>query len=358
VCRVEPRAGVRTGRAPGRTNAPSPGPAVRRVEPQPARATTSVEPRPCRSPASTPRRSARRPADGFDRRSAGSGDGAPARRGAPRASPAGESARLGAPRRAGGATAGHRLQCALDGDALVVAHLLAARIVVVRLAGQLVGVLGQALPRAVAAPQLVGRRELVETQKTLDGGRVARAVVEQEAVAVGREDERHVERGSVGQGLLHAAADGMGVVLGLDDREGEIGLVEEQVVGPLLLAAGGQLAANDDAAGRERVLAADLGMPVPPRRGEGGRDVVLADLRLVEGPLVGHRPSTELDAPPPWRALADRWTSMRAPSISRRSRCGRRVAQHRGRSRLPAARRTCLDCRDCRPERASRRSGR
>ena len=58
------------------------------------------------------------------------------------------------------------------------------------------------------------------------------------------------------EALLHAVADAVGIVLGLDQRERDVGLVIEDVVGALGLAAGDQLAANDDPA---------LGESRPPR---------------------------------------------------------------------------------------------
>ena len=48
------------------------------------------------------------------------------------------------------------------------------------------------------------------------------------------------------------------VVLGLDQRDRDVRLVVEDVVGPLGLAAGDQLAAHDDAALGEADLLADL----------------------------------------------------------------------------------------------------
>ena len=68
-----------------------------------------------------------------------------------------------------------------------------------------------------------------------------------EAVAVGGEDERDVEGFGVVQGLLHAVADAVVVVLGLDDGDRDVGLVVEDVIGALRLAARDQLPADDDA---------------------------------------------------------------------------------------------------------------
>lgn len=48
--------------------------------------------------------------------------------------------------------------------------------------------------------------------------------------------------------MLHAVANGVYIVLGLNDRDGQVWLVVEDVVRPLLLAARVHLAAHDDAA--------------------------------------------------------------------------------------------------------------
>ena len=85
---------------------------------------------------------------------------------------------------------------------------------------------------------------------------LAGAVVEEKGVAVGGEDERDVEGRGVLQGLLHAVADAVVVVLCLDQGDGDVRLVVENVVGTLGFAAGDELAADDDPA---------LGESRPPR---------------------------------------------------------------------------------------------
>ena len=114
----------------------------------------------------------------------------------------------------------------------------------------------------------------------------AGAVVENEAVAVGGEYEGDVERFGVVERLLHAVADAVLVVLGLDDREGNVGLVVENVVGALGLATCDQLAADDDAALGETDLLADLVHFVPAGAAEGGRDELGADVAFGEASLV------------------------------------------------------------------------
>ena len=85
---------------------------------------------------------------------------------------------------------------------------------------------------------------------------------------------------------MHAVADAVCVVLGLDDREGNVGLVVEDVVGALGLTASDQLAANDDAALGEADLLADLVHLVPAGPAEGGRDELGADVAFGEGSFV------------------------------------------------------------------------
>ncbi len=61
--------------------------------------------------------------------------------------------------------------------------------------------------------------------------------MEHEAVAVRGEHEGNVERRRIVEALLHAVADAVGVVLGLDQRERDVRLVVENDVGLLGLAA-------------------------------------------------------------------------------------------------------------------------
>src|ERR1700680_4579525 len=67
------------------------------------------------------------------------------------------------------------------------------------------------------------------------------AVVEDEAVAIGRKNKRNIEGYGIVQGLLHAVADAVVVVLGLDDGDRDVGLVIKDVIGALGLPAGYQL---------------------------------------------------------------------------------------------------------------------
>ena len=78
----------------------------------------------------------------------------------------------------------------------------------------------------------------------------------------------------------------MGIVLGLDDRDGNVRLVVEDVVGALGLSARDQLATHDDAALGEAHLLADLQHLVPPRPAQGRRDELGADVPFGQVSLV------------------------------------------------------------------------
>jgi hypothetical protein len=68
---------------------------------------------------------------------------------------------------------------------------------------------------------------------------------------------------SIGERLLHAVADGAGVVLGFNDGKGEVGLVVENIVGTLLGAARVELAPDDDYSGGKGDFFPNLAMEVP-----------------------------------------------------------------------------------------------
>ena len=107
------------------------------------------------------------------------------------------------------------------------------------------------------------------------------AVMENKAIAVGREHKRDVQGHRVVEGLLHSVADAMVVVLGLDDGDGDIGLVIK-VISALGLAAGNELSPDDDASLREGDLFTYLHHPVPTRAFNCGTYELGADIALAE----------------------------------------------------------------------------
>ena len=110
--------------------------------------------------------------------------------------------------------------------------------------------------------------------------------MEDEAVAVGGEDEGDIE----GCGVIEAPAAcrrrRVVVVLGLDEGDRDVGLVVEDVVGAFGLAAGDQLAADDDPALGEADLLANLGHLIPARLLDGRGDELGADVAFAEELLV------------------------------------------------------------------------
>ena len=122
--------------------------------------------------------------------------------------------------------------------------------------------------------------------------------MEHEAVAIRGEDKRDIERRGVVEALLHPVADAMRIVFGLDQRQRDVGLVIEDVVGALGFAAADQLAAHDDAALGEADLFADLRHLIPARPAYGRRDELGADVAFAEAAFIdaGNRNSDALQA--------------------------------------------------------------
>ena len=106
--------------------------------------------------------------------------------------------------------------------------------------------------------------------------------MEHEPVAVGREHERNVERCSVFEPLLHPFANAVSVVLGLDDRDRDVGLVVEDEVRLLALAARDELPTHDDPSGGEVNFLANLQQLVPACLFYGGQDELRADVAFCE----------------------------------------------------------------------------
>ena len=205
---------------------------------------------------------------------------------------------------------GDSLDRGVDRVDLIVARLLAAGVVEIVVQDDRLALGRQPLPGAIALPEAGGRGKGVAGQDGFARGAGPGAVVEHEAGAVGREHERHVQGLGVVERLLHAVAGGVGAVLGLDHGEREVGLVVEDVVGPLPLAAADQPAAHGDAPLGKAHLPADLRALVPPGPAQGRRDQRRADVTLGKMILLlvhsaGGGPGSEPPArrPAPGRRL-------------------------------------------------------
>jgi hypothetical protein len=100
-------------------------------------------------------------------------------------------------------------------------------------------------------------------------------------------DKGNVEGYRIIESLLHSVADAVVVVLGLDDRNRNVGFVIKDVIGALGLPASNQFSADDDAAFGKSDLLAHLHHPVPARALYGGAyelgaDVAFAKIFLVD----------------------------------------------------------------------------
>ena len=119
---------------------------------------------------------------------------------------------------------GDGLDRGVDGIDLVVARRLAAAIVEVILQDDRFRLGVQSLPAAITGPQLLWGGKGIQAEERFRHVARAGAIVENEAVAVGGEDEGNVQRFGIVQGLLHAVADAVVVVLGFDEPQGMFGL--------------------------------------------------------------------------------------------------------------------------------------
>ncbi|MCU0684831.1 MAG: hypothetical protein MUF34_21735 [Polyangiaceae bacterium] len=177
---------------------------------------------------------------------------------------------------------GHRLDRAVDGVHLVVVRRLARRGGVVGLLDHGLGGGQKALPGAVAPPKLVRGRKLIETHLALDLRRLPAAIVKEKPVAVRSERKGHVEHLGVVERLLHAGAEAMLVVFGLDDRDRQVRPVVEHVVGAAPPRSRAGFAPRQHPPSGKLDLFANLGLHVPACSHECGRDELRADVSLRE----------------------------------------------------------------------------
>lgn len=147
---------------------------------------------------------------------------------------------------------------------------------------------GPALPGAVAVPQLLWRREFFEGEVLLQHAGGQGSIADHKAIAVAGEAEGHIQQLGIVQRLAHACANGVLVVFGLDHRQGNVGLVEQGVVGAQHrgLVAVGFVATHHHAPRPQRVLPKNLVQTVPPCLLHGGADELVADVAFRKVGLV------------------------------------------------------------------------
>jgi hypothetical protein len=177
---------------------------------------------------------------------------------------------------------GNRLDGAIDGDLLVVARCAGRTVGEIILRDHRLGLIGDAFVGFVFAPELLGGRELVEGEFRFDGAGLRGFVMEQKTIAVAAEDERHIQRSGIAEGLLHSRADRVVVVLGLYDRERNVGLVVKDVIHPLLGSTGMNFSTHIDATIGEAHFLANLSLQIPSSRHKAGGDKFRADIAFAE----------------------------------------------------------------------------
>ena len=180
----------------------------------------------------------------------------------------------------------------VDGVALVVPGLAAAAVVEVVLKDDLLLLRGEALPPAVDRPQprrakgssSSGRVDSISGSVPVRSWNTKPSPFEEKT-------NGNVQDLGVVERLLHPVADGVIVVLRLDDGDRDVRLVVEDVVRELRLPPGDHLPADVDLALREVDLPPDLGVLVPTRAlDDRRRDELRADVRFAEILLAHYRP--------------------------------------------------------------------
>ena len=182
---------------------------------------------------------------------------------------------------------GDGLDGLVDGDALVVARLLAAAVVEVVLKNDPLPVRGRILSMHGTCAQSASGVESASRGSSVS----VRSLWpvrswNRKASPFDEKTKGNIEGAGVFERLLHAVADGVVVVLGLDQGDGDVRLVVEDVVGALGLAARDQLAANNDPAFGKADLLANLRLNVPARLHDGRGDELRADVAFAEVFLV------------------------------------------------------------------------
>lgn len=102
-------------------------------------------------------------------------------------------------------------------------------------------------------------------------------------VAIGTDGHGNVQDLGVIQRLLYSGTDGMIIVFGFYNRNGDIGFLVKDEIGAFALAAPGFLAFYEDAAICEENFFADLAVAVPAGFNYGGQYELSADVAFGKG---------------------------------------------------------------------------
>lgn len=107
-------------------------------------------------------------------------------------------------------------------------------------------------------------------------------VMEQKPIPIAAEHAGDVEYPGIVERLLDACPHGVGIVLCLDDGDGDVRLIIKDIVGPLALAPCGEFAPHVDFTIGKGDFFEELGVLVPASGFEGGGDVLGTDVPLGE----------------------------------------------------------------------------
>jgi hypothetical protein len=124
-------------------------------------------------------------------------------------------------------------------------------------------------------------------------------------IAVRGENKGNIERSRVLDGLLHAAADRIVIILGFDQSDGNVRLVIKNVIGALRLAAGYELATYNDPALGKTNLFTNLPLDIPTGVDDCGRNILRANVAFAEVSFIHARQQLEEPAGSKHRSYRD-----------------------------------------------------
>ena len=110
--------------------------------------------------------------------------------------------------------------------------------------------------------------------------------MEVEAVAVAAEDKGNIKGSRVIEGLLDTRGNGVRVVLCLNNRNGNVRLVVEDVIGPFPTAPSMEFPSDIDATVREFYFSTNLKILIPTGRNDSRGNELRANIALSEGFFV------------------------------------------------------------------------
>ena len=191
---------------------------------------------------------------------------------------------------------GNGIQCAVDGNALIIARRIGSLTAIVGLFDNGFLRRRQGRLRLIAGNQLFFRRELIQAKLTLC---TCEKIMLGKTIAIGAEGERNIQHLRISHGLLQTMRDAVLVVLRFYNGNGIVSIQVQNVVSALGLLTEDKVPLQVDLSIRDLCLHGDL--PHGPLGGQRGGDVLQLDV------FFSHRMLWEYHAHPGALLFSLRW---------------------------------------------------